>query len=287
LIGLYNIIEKINQTDTRTVFIAEHRYIQTYPKTILKVYHFDPYVSAAEKERQIQSIFHDPEVMRMIPLHPNIIRSSDMFAWEHDKFVLPTEYLEHGRTLETLLDRKEDRQMTWREKREVIVRLARGLRHAHRAGIIHRDVRPLSVVVAPNDQVKLVNFDLAFIQQAPELSAPLNLRQRLHPFYTAPEVWRDPASASEASDVYALGLLFYELITHTPPAFEVETVIETQTQPIDLECLLHELSQPGSQDFMASPLDAVDIIRKMCAFAPHERYANMDGVLEDLSIVGD
>jgi tRNA A-37 threonylcarbamoyl transferase component Bud32 len=286
-IGLYAIIEKINQTDTRSVFIAEHRYIKTYPKTILKVYQFDPYASAADKDRQIRSIFHDPEAMRMMPPHPNIIRTSDMFAWEHDKFVLPTEYLEHGRTLETLLDRGEDRQMTWAMKREVITQVAKGLRHAHRSGIIHRDVRPLSVVVAPENQVKLVNFDLAFIRQAPELSAPLHLRRRLHRSYTAPEVWRDPASASAASDVYSLGLLFYALITHTPPAFDVETVIDTQTQPIDPERLLHELSTPGSQDFMEAPLDAVDIIHKMCALNPNDRYASMDSVLEDLSIVGD
>jgi serine/threonine protein kinase len=172
-------------------------------------------------------------------------------------------------------------------KREVITQVAKGLRHAHRSGIIHRDVRPLSVVVAPENQVKLVNFDLAFIRQAPELSAPLHLRRRLHRSYTAPEVWRDPASASAASDVYSLGLLFYALITHTPPAFDVETVIDTQTQPIDPEPLLHELSTPGSQDFMEAPLDAVDIIHKMCALNPNDRYASMDSVLEDLSIVGD
>ena len=282
-IGLYNIIEKINQTDTRTVFIAEHRYIKMFPKTILKVYHFDPYASSHDKERQIQSIFHDPEVMRMMSPHPNIIRTSDMFAWEHDKFVLPTEYLEHGRPLEILLDRAEDRQMTWSMKREVIAQIAKGLRHAHQAGIIHRDVRPLSVVVAPENQVKLVNFDLALIRQAPELSAVLHLRQRLHPFYTAPEVWRDPATATEASDVYSLGLLFYELITHTSPCFDVETVMDMQIQPIDHERLLHELSTPGSWDFMAPPVDVVDIVRKMCALDPNERYATMDGVLEDLS----
>jgi hypothetical protein len=38
---------------------------------------------------------------------------------------------------------------------------------------------------------------------------------------------------------------------------------------------------------MASPVDVVDIVRKMCALDPNERYATMDGVLEDLSIVGD
>jgi serine/threonine protein kinase len=210
-----------------------------------------------------------------------------MFAWEHDKFVLPTEYLEQGRTLETLLDRAEDRQMTWSMKRKVIARIARGLRHAHKAGIIHRDVRPMSVVVAPENQVKLVNFDLALIRQAPELSAVLHLRRRLHPSYTAPEVWRDPSTATEASDVYSLGLLFYELITHTPPCFDVETVMDRQLQPIDHESLLHALSTPGSWDFMESPVDAVDIVRKMCALDPKKRYATMDGVLEDLSIVGD
>jgi hypothetical protein len=286
-IGLYDIIEKINQTDTRTVFLAKHRYIHTRPKTIIKVFHFDIYASDEEKERQIQAIFHDQDAMRLLSVHPNIIVTGDMFAWEDNKFVLPTEYIENGRTLEMLLDKEEDRQLTWSEKRRIIAKVALGLRHCHRAGVIMRDIRPLNVVVAPTGEVKLVNFDLAHIRSAPNVSDPRNLRQRLHPGYIAPEVWLDLNSADKVSDVYSLGIVFYELITSRQPYTHIEAVIQAGAVPLDMDLLLHELSSPGSEDFMRSPADAAHIIKRMCAYDRSERYPNMDEVIEDLEIVGD
>ena len=98
-IGLYDVIEKINQNEQKAVYIAAHRYIKTRPKTILKVFHFDVYASPEEKQRQIDAIFHDSNAVRMLGAHPNIINVHDIFAWEGDKFVLPTEYVEGGRPL--------------------------------------------------------------------------------------------------------------------------------------------------------------------------------------------
>ncbi|MBI5478833.1 MAG: hypothetical protein HY906_08260 [Deltaproteobacteria bacterium] len=57
--------------------------------------------------------------------------------------------------------------------------------------------------------------------------------------------------------------------------------------PLDLDLLRRELGTPGCEDFMAHPQDAIDTIQKMCAFAPAARYATMDGVIEDLELIGD
>lgn len=284
-IGLYDIIERINQTDTRTVFLAKHRYIRTRPKTILKVFHFDIYTSEAEKERQIQAIFHDQDAMRMIGVHPNIIDTSDMFAWEDNKFVLPTEYVERGRPLETILSRQEDRKITWAEKADIIAKMARGLRHCHLNGVIQRDVRPLNVVVAPEGVVKLVNFDLAKIQGTEHVSSDKKLKQRLDERYVAPEVWEDPDAATTVSDIYSLGIVFYELITSKQPYDHIEKVgAET---PLDRDLLMSELSTPGSEDFMGSPEDAVGVIERMTKQDPEARYQSIDEIIDDLAILKD
>ncbi|MEM7203112.1 MAG: protein kinase [Planctomycetota bacterium] len=288
-IGLYDIIERINQTDTRTVFLAKHRYIRTRPKTILKVFHFDVYSSEAEKERQIEAIFHDQNAMRLLGAHPNLIDTSDMFAWGDDKFVLPTEYIERGRPLETLLARDEDRDLTWHEKADIVGKTARGLRHAHARGVIHRDLRPLNVVVAPDGTVKLVNFDLALIQSSPHLrpEAEERLHSRWDRRYVAPEVWLDPSSATPAADIYSLGIMFYELITGRTPYTDIEQVRDRDETPLDEELVMSELADPGSQDFMKSPRDAIAVIRRMTNRDPRRRYQRMAEVAEDLAILED
>lgn len=288
-IGLYDVIERINQTETRTVFLAKHRYIQTRPKTILKVFHFDMYTSKEERERQIRAIFHDQDACRLLGAHPNLIDTSDMFAWDDNKFVLPTEYLDNGKPLSVVLEQAEDRSITWKEKAEMVAKMARGLRHAHSKGVVHRDIRPLNVVVAPKGVVKLVNFDLAKIKNAPiDPAAEKRIKARLDKRYVAPEVWEDLNAASQRSDIYSLGIVFYELITSRPAYSNIQKVVKSDDEtPFDRDLLMSELSTPGSEDFMGSPEDAVAVIERMIKRDPAERYENLDEVIEDLSILGD
>jgi len=287
-IGLYDIIERLNQTETRTVFLAKHRYIRTRPKTILKVFHFDVYSSEKEKRRQIEAIFHDQDAMRLLGVHPNLIDTGDMFAWDDNKFVLPTEFVDNGRPLRMWLDDRLDREVTWADKANGIAKMARGIRHAHRNGVIHRDIRPMNVVVAPGGTVKLVNFDLALIKDNPHVREPKGLLKRLDRRYAAPEVLEDPGSATERSDIYSLGVVFYELITSEHPYADIDEVIRSGVEsPIDRDRLVAELSTPGSEDFMDSPRDAADVICRMCRLDPAARYASMDEVLEDLAILAD
>lgn len=201
--------------------------------------------------------------------------------------MLPTEYIEKGRPLEVLLDKAEDKQLSWAEKREIVAGIASGLRHAHDRGVIHRDVRPLNVVVAPGPVVKLVNFDLARIVDGPSDLLPPDLHERLDPRYVAPEVWKDPRSASPASDVYSLGILFYELITGRVPYEHVDAVLAKRAVPLDLALLKSELATPGSEDFMQHPEDAIATIASMCAFEPSGRPRTMNDVIEELELIGD
>jgi len=287
-IGLYDIIERINQTETRTVFLAKHRYIRTRPQTILKVFHFDIYTSPEKKQQQIESIFHDQDAMRLVGVHPNIIDTADMFAWDDNKFVLPTEYVESGQPLEVLLQREEDRDITWKEKADIVAKMAKGLQHAHANGVIMRDIRPMNVVVAPGGVVKLVNFDLALLKASPELSTPRGLENRFDARYVAPEVWKDPAKANEVSDIYSLGIVLYQLITSQTPYDDIEAVVKSgEPTPLNHGLLLSELSTPGSEDFMAAPEDAAAVIERMCHQDPAQRYQTVAEVIEDLLILRD
>ena len=110
-------------------------------------------------------------------MHPNLVRTGDMFPWNDDGFVEPTDFIEGGQILEWMLDKHSERALTWDEKARIIKGVAAGLAHAHKHGVIHRDVRPRNIVIATGGVVKLGNFDLAFIPGATNLNLARSVRE--------------------------------------------------------------------------------------------------------------
>ena len=283
-IGLYDIVEKLDQDDRFTVFLARHRFIQTQPLIVLKVYHLDVYATAEDKQYCIQEIFHSQNAMRLLGQHPNLVRFGDMFSWNDDSFVEPVGYTKGGQLLEWMLDKHAERTLTWEEKTQIIKGVSAGLAHAHKHGVIHRDIRPRNIVVNPGGVVRLANFDLAFIPNAPNLSIARSVREHFDKRYVAPAVWENPSDVVPASDIYSLGLVFYQLITGQPPLHDVEAVLAGKGPAIDTELLAVELSRVGSPNFMSDPAGAVEIIGRMCAPQRSDRYATLAEALEDLAI---
>jgi serine/threonine protein kinase len=280
-IGLYDIVSKLDQDDRFTVFLARHRFIQSQPLTILKVYHLDVYATADEQQYRIREIFHSHDAMRILGMHPNLVRCGDMFAWNDDSFVEPVGYIEGGQLLEWMLDKNSDRALTWDDKIRIIKGVAVGLAHAHKHGIIHRDIRPRNIAIAPGGVVKVANFDLAFI---PNLSIARSVREHVDRRYVDPAVWENPNDVAPASDVYSLGLVFYQLITGQPPRHDVEAVLGGSGPALDVKLLAAELNRSDSPNFMGDPAGAAEVIGRMCAPRRSDRYATLAEALDDLAI---
>jgi serine/threonine-protein kinase len=183
-----------------------------------------------------------------------------------------------------LLDKHSEQVLTWDEKTRIIKGVALGLAHAHKHGVIHRDIRPRNVLIAPGGVVKLGNFDLAYIPDAPNLSIANSIRAHFDRRYVAPDVWENPRDVMPASDVYSLGLVFYQLITGQPPIHDVEVVLAGKGPAIDADLLMAKLSRKGSPDFMSDPAGAAEIIGRMCAPERSNRYATLAEAIEDLAI---
>jgi serine/threonine protein kinase len=129
--------------------------------------------------------------------------------------------------------------------------------------------------------VKLANFDLAFIPDAPNLGIAQSVREYFDPRYVAPGVWENPSDVVPASDVYSLGLVFYQLITGQPPRHDVEAVLAGKGPAIDKQLLAAEL---GRSDIQGDLAGAAEIIARMCAPERADRYATVADVMEDLSV---
>ncbi|MHC4821477.1 MAG: serine/threonine-protein kinase, partial [Planctomycetota bacterium] len=239
-----------------------------------------------QKARQLEAIFHDQDAMRLLGTHPNVIRTGDIFAWEDNQFVEPTEYVEDGLPLVTWLERAEDEPLSWEQKVEIVRKAAAGLRHCHAHGVVHRDLKPLNIVANPEGVVKLVGFDLARLTDHEDFCDPDALRRQLDSRYVAPEAWSDPEKADLQADIYSLGVVFYELVTGKHPYEDVEEVIEKEDVALSTGSLQRAIQVPGAVAPDAQPRDVKEVIARMCAFQRDLRYESMDQVMDDLVLLG-
>jgi serine/threonine-protein kinase len=144
--------------------------------------------------------------------HPAIVILHDVFE-VHDDLVAVMEYVE-GRPLSALI---AGEPLPVGFALRLIGQLADGLAYAHGRGVIHCDLKPANIHVLPNGSPKILDFGLARVLASTAAGARENVRPLFGtPGYLAPErlLGREPTAAA---DVYALGVIFYELLTGLPP----------------------------------------------------------------------
>ncbi|MBI4614171.1 MAG: serine/threonine protein kinase [Planctomycetes bacterium] len=114
------------------------------------------------------------------------------------------------------LSRLARRGLTFEESARLLARVARALDFAHRAGVLHRDVKPQNVLVDLEGDPFLLDFGLARIEE--DLYRMTISRERLgSPRYMPPESIQASDAFTAASDVYSLGAVLYECLTRRPP----------------------------------------------------------------------
>ncbi|MFT3883215.1 MAG: serine/threonine-protein kinase [Gemmatales bacterium] len=202
--------------------------------------------------------------------HPNIVQVYEV-GEDHSRPFMSMEYCPGG-SLEDLI---RDQPQQPREAAQMVAKLADALDHAHRAGIVHRDVKPANVLLAANGEPKLADFGLAKrLDGKDELTQTGAIIGSLG--YMAPEqAAGHTRDATSSADVYSLGAVLYKLLTGRPP-FQNLNQLEminsiVARDPVSIRTLQRKV-----------PQDLVTICHVCLEKKPARRYASAAALTQDL-----
>jgi serine/threonine-protein kinase len=202
--------------------------------------------------------------------HPNIVRAF-AFREVEDKLLMTLELLE-GRTLRTFLSEEGPVEPT--RALAIAVQVARALAHAHEhdPSIVHRDLKPENVMLLEDGTVKVMDFGIAKMLATAGNTTTHSVGTLA---YMSPEQI-DAAEVDARSDLYCLGLLFYELLAGRAP-FESQSPREL----LNLQCTAPPPALPASVR-QALPRGVEDVLFELLEKAPEDRPDSARAVLDVL-----
>ena len=201
--------------------------------------------------------------------HPNIVDVYDV-GDDGDKHYIVMEYVK-GVTLKQLIRKRG--AIPYKEAVWMMKQLSGALMEAHRKGIIHRDVKSQNVLIKPDGTVKLSDFGIALANGSMQITSKDSVLGSVH--YLAPELSKG-RQASMQSDIYSLGIVFYELLTGDVP-FKADTPVQVALMHVKQEL-------PSIRKYNHDiPQSVEDIVKKATAKQLSERYKNIALMIQDLN----
>lgn len=200
--------------------------------------------------------------------HRNIVEIYDV-GEEDDLYYIVMEYV-RGQTLKELINKRG--ALHYVEAVDIMKQVASATALAHSMGIVHRDLKPQNILVTDSGIVKIADFGIASIQSLSQVTQTDTIMGSLH--YLAPEIARGE-KATPQSDIYALGVVFYELLRGDVP-FNGESPVN-----IALKHMRDEIPSVRAYN-PAIPQSVENIIIKATAKNTNNRYQCADDMLDDL-----
>lgn len=200
--------------------------------------------------------------------HPNVVDVYDVGECDGRHYIV-MEYV-RGRTLKQLISQRG--ALDKEEAVDIMIQLTSAVEEAHKNNIIHRDIKPQNVLVKDDGTVKITDFGIALAHDAVQLTQSDAVLGSAH--YLAPETTRGEAATNQI-DLYALGIVFYELLCGSVP-FNGDNPVQ-----IAMKHLREEV--PSIREFNPTlPQSIENIITKATVKNRKLRYQSAGDMLADL-----
>ena len=173
---------------------------------------------------------------------------------------------------ESLKDKIARRPLPLREALDIGSQIVQGLQAAHDKNVVHRDIKPGNILIAPQGQVKVTDFGLAQLKDATQITIT---GSRLGtPAYMSPEQAQGEPT-DRRTDIWSTGAVLYEMVSGRPP-------FKGNTEPAVVHAILHEEPEALTALRADLPLDLDRIVRKALSKNPQARYQHAEELHVDL-----
>ncbi len=259
-ISHYTILEKLGDGGMGEVFLAEDTKLKRKValKFLPKEFSRDPEAKKRFMEEARSSSHLD---------HNNICVIHDIKETDDGQLFIIMNYCQ-GETLQNYIKEKE---LSANEILKYITQIAKGLEKAHSKGIVHCDIKPTNIIITNDGVAKIVDFGIAKIASEEKLIS--KDRTSGTTAYMSPEQMSN-ASIDARTDIWSLGILFYEMLTKQRPF-----------QDIYNEALMYSIvnEEPKSLNEINPdvPIELEKIVLKMLAKDPKKRYQSISNLLSD------
>ena len=218
-------------------------------------------------EQAVQRFKHEYRAVAMLS-HQNIVNIHDASVRDNIKYIV-MEYVE-GITLKNYMQHRE--VLNLREIISYTTQILRALDHAHKKGIIHRDIKPQNIMLLKNGVIKVMDFGIAKLPNAETVTMTDKAIGTV--YYISPEqVSGGPCDAR--SDLYALGVMLYEMATGSLP-FSAETPVSVALMQVN------DTATPPREINPHIPVGLEQIITRAMEKKPEARYQSAEEMLEHL-----
>ncbi len=211
--------------------------------------------------------------------HPGIVEVYDYLKTE-DNFYIVMEFVDGEALNDVLRSRK---CLPMHEALELVVSVSQAIGHAHAAGVVHRDIKPENIMVLPGNRVKVMDFGIAHLTDSTNLTRTGTVLGT--PRYMSPEQ-AGGKSVDRRSDIYALGVLLFQLTTAKLP-FDADTAIALAMMHIN------EIPPPPRKINPAISIRLEKLILKALEKNPDDRFPGteemileLEKVIEDIETLG-
>jgi serine/threonine-protein kinase len=252
--GRYRVLSRLGSGGMADVYLAEDRLLGRQLAVKVLHHHF------AEDQEFVERFRREASSAAGLS-HPNIVGIFDRGEW-NGTYYIAMEYVA-GRTLKTVV--RERGALDPAAAIDIVTQILQAARFAHKRGVIHRDLKPHNVILDEEGRVRVTDFGIARAG-ASEMTLTGSIMGTAQ--YLSPEQAQGHA-VSARSDLYAVGIILYELLTGTVP-FDGETAVAIAFKQVSAEPRAPSESQPG----VSAALDA--IVLRALAKDPALRFADAE-----------